>query len=396
MHSLSVASLKETFLRYFAQKGHIAIPSASLVPEGSDVLFTAAGMIPLIPHIAGVPHKQGSRLVSIQKVVRTGALDRVGEGSFCTFFELFGNWSLGDYGREEAIRYSWEFLTSDQWLDIPEEHLAVTCLKNNFRDDGEDTHRIWKKLGIPEKRIFDCEMNWKGPYSEYALCGPNTKIFFDTGMPACSPVCDPLCPCGKYVELWDIVFFDYAMMNNHLEMLPHRTVDTGMGVERLAAVIQGKKSVYETDCLARIVEHIQKHCPLNYTDSFEIRKKFHIVADHLRCAVFMMADGVTPSNKRRGYVLRKIIRRAVMSSNALNLKTEDILSTARFIVQMYQAQYPELGKNGNFALEQLYTEIAVYNACLERGIIQFNALLKKTTNFCRRICFISMKHLAFR
>lgn len=380
MRKMSVTELKDFFLQFFSQKKHTIIPSASLIPDGDDVLFTTAGMHPLIPYLAGAIHQQGPRLVNIQNVVRTGALDRVGEDSFCTFFELFGNWSLGDYDWKTAIMYAWEFLTDNQWLNIPPEHLHVTCFsKNTLYDDKGQIHKYWLSLKVPESHIYDFETNWKGPYSKYAICGPNTKIFFDTGKEKCNSTCNPLCPCGKYVELWDIVFLNFALRDNVLSLLPRETVDTGMGVERLAAVLQQKESVFETDLLFNIIQEIQVFSPCEYDSTSIYKKQYRIVADHLRCAAFIMAEGIIPSSNKRGYVLRRIIRRMINAAYVLKISPEDIIKLMEYVINLYSESDPELHINVNFILDNLRVEIETYILSLNKGVSKFYKLLKSNT-----------------
>ncbi|MDD4076111.1 MAG: alanine--tRNA ligase, partial [Eubacteriales bacterium] len=318
MRLLKSYELRELYLDFFRKKGHAVIPSASLIPENDPtVLFTTAGMHPLVPYLMGEKHPAGVRLVDCQKCVRTGDIDEVGDASHCTFFEMLGNWSLGDYFKKESIAYSWEFLTSPDYLDIPKDKLYFTCFKGD-ENAPQDTysHDRWVEMGVDPSHIFYLEKkhNWWGPAGTTGPCGPDTEIFYDTGKPKCCPDCDPSCSCGKYLEIWNNVFMEYNKdAEGRFAPLTQQNVDTGMGLDRTIATLQGVESVYDTDAFEGVIARISELSGKNYKDSADTVKAFRIVADHIRCATFMLGDprGVTPSNVDQGYILRCLIRRAL-------------------------------------------------------------------------------------
>ena len=385
---MEVCEVKKKFCEYFESKKHKIIPSASLVPEiGDEVLFTTAGMHPLIRYLAGRPCPYGKRVANVQKVIRTGMIDCVGEDSFCTFFELLGNWSLGDYHRMDAIAFAWDFLTSPSYMGIDKEKIAVTCFsKNALYDECRETYDQWISIGIERNRIWESSLNWKGPYSEYHLCGPNTKIFYDTGAQKCSDKCSPLCKCGKYVEIWDIVFLDYCLSGDKLIDLPHKNVDTGMGVERLSAITEGVNSVYETGIFVKIIEFIKAIPGIDYTRIEE--KSIRIIADHIRCIIFVLGDNerVLPASNGRGYVLRKIIRRVLNISYKISLNKQGILRIAQYIIDIYGDEYPELCANKGHVFETLSEEIDKYGVVIDKGIKQLKKITEKESTYISKKC----------
>lgn len=342
------ARLRQLFLEYFSVLGHAVLPSASLIPEHDpSVLFTTAGMHPLVQHLLGTPHPLGRKLASVQKCLRTGDLALVGNSTHLTFFEMLGNWSLGGYFKEEAISMSFEFLTSDRWLKIPVSKLAVTCFSGDSdapRDD--ESARAWQRLGIPKDRIFffGKASNWWGPPGTTGPCGPDTEMFFDTGRG--SPEAVPNDGSERFVEIWNDVFMEYEKTSDgSFQSLKQRNVDTGMGLERAVAVLSGAESVYETDLMAPLTTGIRGL--LRQPDERNLR----IASDHLRAAVFVLAEprGIVPSNREQGYVLRRLIRRAL---RALQVQGADpsavrlILGEASLQVgKIYGDQYPEVREN---------------------------------------------------
>jgi alanyl-tRNA synthetase len=255
--------LRKKYIDFFVSNDHVQISGQSLIPENDPtVLFTTAGMHPLVPYILGEPHPAGTRLVDYQKCIRTGDIESVGDDSHLTFFEMLGNWSLGDYFKKDAVSMSFEFLTSPQWLGIDVDRISVTVFAGD--DDvprDTETAELWKSLGIPEERIFFLPRkdNWWGPAGETGPCGPDTEMFVDTGKPACGPTCAPGCPCGKYFEIWNDVFMQYKKLSDGSYVpLDRKCVDTGMGIERTIAMIQHKGSVYETEVFTPIIEGIER------------------------------------------------------------------------------------------------------------------------------------------
>jgi len=275
--------------------GHARISGKSLIPENDPtVLFTTAGMHPLVPYLLGQEHPAGNRLVNFQKCIRTGDIDSVGDTSHLTFFEMLGNWSLGDYFKDGAIRMSYEFLTSPEWLGISPDKISVTCFEGDDevpRDD--ESASVWREVGIPEDRIYFLPRtdNWWGPAGETGPCGPDSEMFIDTGRAACGPDCKPGCSCGKYFEVWNDVFMQYnRRKDGSFATLNRRCVDTGMGIERTAAILQGKKTVYDTEVFLPIIAGIEKICGVSYNDSEEVTASIRIIADHIRTSVFILGD----------------------------------------------------------------------------------------------------------
>ncbi len=379
MKTMTANELRRLFLTFFEQKGHAVIASASVIPENDPtVLFTTAGMHPLVPYLMGRPHPAGNRLCDVQKCIRTGDIDDVGDGSHLTFFEMLGNWSLGDYFKAEMIPWSWEFLTSPDWLGIDPDKLAVSVFagdENAPRD--EESHALWHACGVPEDRIFYLpkENNWWGPAGLTGPCGPDTEMFIITGRPPCGPDCSPACSCGRYLEIWNDVFMQYNKQEDGSYIpLAHQNVDTGMGLERTIGVLTGKATVYETDLFADIIAKIEELSGLKYQGADEQGvRAFRIVADHLRTATFILGDarGVSPSNVDQGYVLRRLIRRAVRWGRNLALQDGFTAEIAMTIIDQYQEVYPELERNRSFVIEQLLLEEKRFQRTLNQGLKEF-------------------------
>ena len=366
--------LREKFLQFFSERGHAVIPSASLIPENDpSVLFTTAGMHPLIPYLMGQKHPKGNRLCDVQKCVRTGDIEEVGDDSHLTFFEMLGNWSLGDCFNHQSIAWSYEFLTSKQYLGLDPDRISVTVFAGDEdapRDD--DSAAVWQQCGIPKERIFYLpkKNNWwiagtTGP------CGPDTEIFWDTGKPACGENCDPSCDCGKYLEIWNNVFMQYNKQADGSYLpLAQKNVDTGMGLERTVCVLNGYKSVYDIDLFAAALEKIQQLSGKKYDDNV---KSMRIIADHVRTATFLLGDpvGVVPSNVDQGYVLRRLIRRAVRMANSLGMAKGSIAEIAKVYVAVYKDAYPELTQNADKIVEELNKEEEKFSKTLVAGEKEF-------------------------
>jgi len=378
---LTSEKLRQLFLDFFAGKGHAIIPSASLIPENDPtVLFTTAGMHPLVPYLLGAKHPEGARLANAQKCVRTGDIDEVGDSSHCTFFEMLGNWSLGDYFKKEAIEYSYEFLTSDKWLGIDKNRLYFSCFAGDS-DAPRDTESadIWKSLGVDESHIFffDKKHNWWGPAGQSGPCGPDTEMFVDTGAPKCGENCDPSCPCGKYLEIWNDVFMQYnKTADGGFEPLEQKNVDTGMGLDRTVAILQGKSTVYETDLFAPLLEKISELSGKDYGGDNETARAFRIIADHVRCAAFILGDekAVTPSNVDQGYVLRRLIRRAVRYSLRLGIERMSLGKIALTVIDIYKDAYPELSRNRQRIINELNLEEERFSRTITQGLKEFEKL----------------------
>lgn len=382
---ITINELRSKYIEFFKSKGHVEISGKSLIPENDPtVLFTTAGMHPLVPYLLGEPHPAGKRLTDYQKCIRTVDIDAVGDPSHLTFFEMLGNWSLGDYFKKEAISWSFEFLTSPQYLGIPVEKLSVTVFAgsdNIPRDD--DSASIWKSLGIAEDHIYFLpkEDNWWGPAGETGPCGPDTEMFVDTGKAPCGPDCRPGCHCGKYFEIWNDVFMQYnKTAAGSYEPLAAPCVDTGMGIERTVAMLQGKASVYDTEALAPILSLLNEISGKTYGapgNSPEIDKSFRIIADHVRTATFILGDpkAVMPSNIGAGYVLRRIIRRAVRHGKKLGIDGLFLAKPAEVVIQNYQAAYPELAENRERILSELGREEEKFLETLQKGEKEFEKML---------------------
>ncbi len=381
MPMITAAELRSKYLQFFAEKGHAVIPSASLIPENDPtVLFTTAGMHPLVPYLLGERHPAGVRLTDVQKCIRTGDIDEVGDTSHCTFFEMLGNWSLGDYFKQDAIRWSWEFLTSPQWLGLDPDRLAVSVFagdENAPRD--EESADIWAACGLPRDRIFYLpkKNNWWGPAGQTGPCGPDTEMFIVGTQQPCGPDCSPACDCGKYLEIWNDVFMQYnKLADGSFEPLKQCNVDTGMGLERTIGVLQGVKSVYDTDLFRPIVAAVEALSGLKYGEDQGLLKAFRVVSDHIRTATFILGDekGVTPSNVDQGYVLRRLIRRAVRFGRQLSMPSGFTARIAEVIVDSYQQVYPELQRNRERIVSELIKEEERFSQTVEKGIKEFSRL----------------------
>ncbi len=383
MKRLSSDELRELYLSFFKTKGHTIIKSASLIPENDPtVLFTTAGMHPLVPYLLGENHPAGSRLANVQKCVRTGDIDEVGDASHCTFFEMLGNWSLGDYFKKEAIAWSFEFLTSDEWLGIDPDTLYFSVFAGD-EDAPRDTESFetWRSLGVPEDHIFFLpkKNNWWGPAGLTGPCGPDTEMFIDTGKPPCCEDCDPSCDCGKYLEIWNDVFMQYnKTAAGKYEPLSQKNVDTGMGLDRTITILQGVESVYDTDVFAPVIEKIENLSGKKYADDI---KAFRVIADHVRCAAFMIGDerGITPSNVDQGYVLRRLIRRATRFASHLGIAQGKLSEIAQAVVGKYEKAYPELKENKEKITREIAMEEERFQKTISQGLREFDKLAEKLT-----------------
>ena len=380
--------LRKKYLDFFKAKGHTVIQSASLIPDNDPtVLFTTAGMHPLVPYLLGAKHPAGTRLTDVQKCVRTGDIDEVGDASHLTFFEMLGNWSLGDYFKREAISWSWEFLTKE--LGISPDRLAVSVFEGdeNAPKDTESAD-IWAECGMDRSRIFFLpkKHNWWGPAGLTGPCGPDTEMFIDNGKPACSPECSPACNCGKYLEIWNDVFMQYNKTEaGTFEPLSQKNVDTGMGLERTICILQGKSSVYDTDVFAPAISLIETLSGKKYGESDDVTRAMRVVADHTRTATFIMGDdlGVTPSNVDQGYVLRRLIRRAVRFSRTLELPEGSLEKIAKVYIDQYKDVYKELERNADKILKEFNLEVTRFEKTLAQGIKEFDKVafyLEKSGN----------------
>ncbi|MDD7662619.1 MAG: alanine--tRNA ligase [Eubacteriales bacterium] len=384
MKTYHSADLRAMFLKFFQDHGHAVISSASVIPENDPtVLFTTAGMHPLVPYLMGQKHPAGTRLTDVQKCVRTGDIEDVGDFSHLTFFEMLGNWSLGDYFKKEMIPWSWEFLTSEKYLGLPKDRLAFTVFagdKDCPRD--EESANLWRSCGVADDHIFYLpkENNWWGPAGVTGPCGPDTEMFIITDKEPCGSDCSPACSCGRYLEIWNDVFMQYNKKEDGtFEPLAQKNVDTGMGLERTICVLNGKKSVYETDLFENILGTIAELSGKTYGEDEATTKAFRIIADHMRTSTFIMGDdrGVSPANVDQGYVLRRLIRRAVRYGMEIGMPEGFTGEIAKVIIEQYKDVYPELKRNEAFVLDQLALEETRFAKTLKQGNREFEKLAQR-------------------
>ncbi|GHV83812.1 alanine--tRNA ligase [Spirochaetia bacterium] len=379
---MTANELRAKYIEFFKSKEHEQIQGKSLLPENDPtVLFTTAGMHPLVPYLLGADHPAGKRLVNFQKCIRTGDIESVGDFSHLTFFEMLGNWSLGDYFKEGAIRMSYEFLTSKKWLGIPHNSLGVTVFAGEEgipRDD--ESAAVWRSLGFSDDRIAyrPREDNWWGPAGTTGPCGPDSEMFIDMGKEPCGPKCEPGCGCGKWLEIWNDVFMQYNKdADGNYIPLARKCVDTGMGVERTVTILTGKKSVYDTEIFAPIIAAIGKASGYTYGTDPEKDKSARIIADHIRSSTFILGDpkGVSPSNVGAGYVLRRLIRRAVRHGRKLGIEGIFLTAIAQVVIDEFGGPYPELIENKEFTLAELQNEEEKFLETLQKGEKEFEKLL---------------------
>ena len=384
MKTYHSADLRAMFLKFFQDHGHAVISSASVIPENDPtVLFTTAGMHPLVPYLMGQKHPAGTRLTDVQKCIRTGDIEDVGDFSHLTFFEMLGNWSLGDYFKKEMIPWSWEFLTSEKYLGLPKDRLAFTVFAGDQdcpRD--EESANLWRSCGVADDHIFYLpkENNWWGPAGVTGPCGPDTEMFIITDKEPCGPDCSPACSCGRYLEIWNDVFMQYNKKEDGtFEPLAQKNVDTGMGLERTICVLNGKKSVYETDLFENILGKIAELSGKTYGEDEATTKAFRIIADHMRTSTFIMGDdrGVSPANVDQGYVLRRLIRRAVRYGMEIGMPEGFTGEIAKVIIEQYKDVYPELKRNEAFVLDQLALEETRFAKTLKQGNREFEKLAQR-------------------
>ena len=370
---MKAIEIRNKYLKFFERHGHKVVPSAPLIPENDpSVLFTTAGMQPLVPYLLGEKHPQGTRITDYQKCLRTVDIDEVGDNRHLTYFEMLGNWSLGDYFKEESIKMSFEFLTKE--LGIPVEKLYVTCFKGDddcARDD--ESARIWKEAGLPEDHIYyyGKEDNW-WIAGEEGPCGPDTEMFYDTGKEPCSENCQPSCDCGKYVEIWNNVFMEfYKHKDGTYTKLKQKNVDTGLGLERMAMLLQGKKTPYDTELFVPIMNKLEE---LEKIDDIQSRR---VIAEHLRSSMMIISDGGRPSNIDRGYILRRLIRRMIRHMNKLQIDLGEISNLIDINVENLKEMYPDLEKNKETIKQVIIEEKDKFVKTLEKGEREFEKAMKK-------------------
>ena len=370
---MKAIEIRNKYLNFFKKHGHAVIPSASLIPENDpSVLFTTAGMQPLVPYLLGEKHPSGTRLTDYQKCLRTNDIEEVGDNRHLTYFEMLGNWSLGDYFKEESIQMSFDFLTKE--LQIPVEKLSVTVFAGD-EDCSRDevAAECWKKAGILDGHIYyyGKDDNW-WIAGEEGPCGPDTEMFYDTGKPACGPDCQPSCDCGKYVEIWNNVFMEYfKSKDGKYSKLAQRNVDTGLGLERMTMLLQGKETPFDTELFKPVMDKLSE---LQKVDNIESRR---IIAEHLRSSMMVISDGGRPSNVDRGYILRRLIRRMVRHMNKLQINLEEISTLIDINVENLKEMYPDLEKNQELIKNVIIEEKNKFVKTLAHGEKKFEKEMNK-------------------
>ena len=391
---MTANELRTMYVNFFKERGHKEIASASLLPENdSTVLFTTAGMHPLIPYLLGEKHPGGKRLTDVQKCIRTEDIDEVGDDIHCTFFEMLGNWSLGDYFNQKSISMSFEFLTN--YLQIPAERLAVTVFEGDeLVPPDVEAEEIWKNIGLTSDQIYRYgrEDNWWGPAGQTGPCGPDTEIFYDMGKSKCGPKCGPSCHCGKYVEIWNNVFMQYNKeADGTFTELKQKNVDTGMGLERVLTILNGKNNVYDTDLFLPIMQKVEEI--LEREGRVLSEKDKRIICEHTRTITFILGDPmkISPSNTEQGYILRRLIRRIIRLFKKADINTNYLCELSDVIIQQYKTTYPELGDNKEFILEQLQKEYTLFSKTLNDGLKKANRYLDNIGH-----CGVLSGELAFK
>lgn len=379
MKKITSEQLRKLYLDFYAERGHSVISSASLIPENDPtVLFTTAGMHPLVPYLLGEKHPAGNRLTDVQICVRTGDIDEVGDASHCTFFEMLGSWSLGDYFKKDAIKWSYELAEK---LGFDRDKFAVTVFAGDEvcpRD--EESAECWRAVGVREENIFflDRKHNWWGPAGITGPCGPDTEMFVDTGKPACCEDCSPACDCGKYLEIGNDVFMQYFKdADGNFRPLEKKNVDQGMGLERMLCILNGYASVYETDLFDFAIARLEELSGKKYGEDGEATAAMRIIADHTRTATFMLGDvkAISPSNVDQGYVLRRLIRRAMRYCRVLGVDFSALTVLAEMFADKYSSVYPNIGESKDRIIAELAAERDKFAKTIEQGLREFDKIL---------------------
>ena len=371
---MQAKQLIKKYLSFFHSKGHVIIPSASLIPANDpSVLFNTAGMQPLVPYLSGQPHPLGKRIVNVQKCLRTVDFENIGDNTHHTFFQMLGNWSLGDYFKKEAILWSFEFLTDKKQLHLPLNYLAITVYQGD-KDvpKDEESAQVWRTVGIPDERIAYLGKDNFWIAGESGPCGPSSEMFYWTGTEEPPKRFDPL--DNRWVEIWNDVFMTYFKdKNGKITPLKQKNVDTGMGLERTLAVLTGKESAYETDLFQPIIKKIEELSGHKYSSA---QKEMRIIADHIRAAVFILGDDntVVPSNVDRGYILRRLIRRAIRYGKLIGIQKPFTVEIAHVIVNEYVDLYPELKENKERIFSELKKEEEKFSQTLDNGLKEFEKI----------------------
>ena len=373
--------LKEKWFRFFESHGFKRIDSYSIVPENDPtVLFTTAGMHPLVPYLLGAKHPAGDHICDIQRCMRTNDIDSVGDESHLTSFEMLGNWFLGECDKEKMIKYSYEFLTSKEYLGIDKDRLAVSVFEGDETAPRDElAYNTWKNCGIKEVFYLPKEHNWWALGGGVGPCGPDTEMFYDTGKPKCGPNCSPACSCGKYLEIWNDVFMQYKVENagEKAVLLARPNIDTGMGLERTVVVLNGLKSVYDAGVFKQVIDFIGSKAEVKYDSSEAAKKSYRIITDHLRSAMFVLGDekGVVPSNVGQGYILRRFIRRAVNHARNIKFDTKYFVDIIDIYVDKHGVDYKDIQRNRQFIKDELEKEVEKFSKALEEGHKEFEKVL---------------------
>ena len=382
MEKLTCKKLMRMWREFWLENGHTEIPGASLIPEDNSVLFTTAGMQPLVPYLMGKPHPNGTRLFDIQPCLRTNDIEEVGDNRHHTMFFMLGNWSIGDYFKAEAIRWSWDFLTNPKWLGISPDKLNVTVFEGDENVTRDQTSAdLWMQCGMRPEQIhfFPKKDNWWEMGTGVGPCGPDTEIFYDTGKPSCGPNCDPSCDCGKWVEIWNNVFMEFNVpsVGAKLEKLSQQNVDTGMGLERVVAVLNGYASTYQNDCFEDALRVLENLSGKTFDYSKEECRDFCVICDHIRASVFMLGDNkpTTPSNVGGGYILRRLIRRAVNCARKLGINGADLTKVAQAFIDYYSEDFSGFVEKKDFILTELHNEVEKFQKAINGGIKEFNHII---------------------
>ncbi|MBR1925529.1 MAG: alanine--tRNA ligase [Clostridia bacterium] len=383
MKNLTSKMLLNMWRDFWLKNGHKEIKGASLIPEDNSVLFTTAGMQPLIPYLMGKPHPMGKKLFDCQPCLRTNDIEDVGDNRHHTMFFMLGNWSIGSYFKEEAIKWSYDFLTNEKYLAIPKNRLAVTVFQGDERvPRDEKSASLWKECGISEDRIFyfPKKDNWWEIGGGVGPCGPDTEIFYDTGKPSCGKNCDPSCDCGKWVEIWNNVFMEFVVekAGDPLKKLPQQNVDTGMGLERVVSVLNGYKSTYQNDCFEKAISVLENLSGKKFDFEKKDSKPFAVVCDHIRASVFLLGDvkPTVPSNVGQGYILRRLIRRAVNCTKSLNIEAKSLIEVAKCFIEFYKDEFKNFEQQEQFILSELEKEIEKFNKAIDGGLKEFSVVTK--------------------
>jgi len=393
--------LKKLFLEFFSENQHNLIPNSPLIPEyDPTVLFTPAGMHPLIPYFLGQPHPLGTKLMNVQKCFRTGDIECIGDSSHLTFFEMLGNWSLGDYFKKQAISLSYEFLTNKRWLNLDKKRLFVTVFAGDqTAPKDKESCEAWSRLGVPDDHIsfLSMEDNWWGPIGNTGPCGPCTEMFYETGKPLCGSSCGPGCSCGKYFELWNDVFMEYNKTSSGCyELLKQKNVDTGMGVEHTAAMLEGKNHVFEIAAIRPIAKKVEELASISLPTHVQERS-IRIITDHVRASTFFLGDerGVKPSNVDRGYVLRRLIRRAIRFGRLIGIETDFLIELAEIVITLNESEYPLLSEKQASIFDELSKEEAKFKRTLEKGLRKFQRIANNSPKIDGKNAFLLFQSFGF-